>query len=432
MGEFHDRHTFIVSSIAEILHPQVVQNAEIDRTDYLKKARLSYRIQTVSPLRKQLALVERDITTETFENIKYDRVPSLAMDRYQGLFLEKDSEHFGDFLSKVATGAANVSGAVLLPSTLVNRARGGGGRSRTKRAGAKVSQIQQLAEQQLLDGQWKTLVKRIKDSGTIESSIAVCDVSGSMGSPRLPDGTCPMDSAIGLSLLLAEIVEPPFGGTFITFSESPQVQKVGGHDDTRTFAQKVEYMMNSEWGMSTDFVAVFEKLILPLAIKNELRQEDMVKQVFVFSDMEFDAASQGQARWSTSFQRIEALFRKAGYEMPTLIFWNLAYGRGYGSWGNDDDDGGRPKPVEADQPGTALVSGYSQAQVKVFLDGGKFDDLEIEEEVEGEEVKDEEANEYEEGGLVDVRVTKKQKVDPMVVVTKAISHPAYQMLKVVD
>jgi hypothetical protein len=432
MGEFHDKHTFIVSSIAEILHPQVAKDSKFDRTEYLKKARLSYRIQTVSPIRKYLALVERDITTETFENIKYDRVPSLAMDRYQGLFLEKDSERFSDFLTKVASGTANVSGAVLLPSTLVSRARGGGGRSRTKKGGAKVSQIQKLAEQQLMDGQWKTLVKRIKDSGTIESSIAVCDVSGSMGGPMLPDGTCPMDSAIGLSLLLAEIVEPPFGGSFITFSGRPHIQKVGGPDDTRTFAQKVEYMMGSEWGMNTDFVAVFEKLILPLAIKNKVKQEDMVKQVFVFSDMEFDAASQSQPRWSTSFERIEAQFKEAGYEMPTLIFWNLAYGRGYDSYAYNDDDDGRPKPVEADQPGTALVSGYSQAQIKVFLDGGKFDDLELEEEIEDEEVKNDNGSDNEEGGLVEVRVSKKQKVDPMAVVTKAISHPAYQMLKVVD
>jgi hypothetical protein len=136
-----------------------------------------------------LSVAERDISAETFENIKYDRLPSLAMDRYQGLFLEKDSDRFSEFLDKVASGSAKVSGAVLLPSTLVNKARGRAAySSRGKKTNARVSQIQQLAEQQLLDGQWKTLVKRIKDSGTLESSIAVCDVSGSMGSPLLPDG----------------------------------------------------------------------------------------------------------------------------------------------------------------------------------------------------------------------------------------------------
>jgi hypothetical protein len=113
------------------------------------------------------------------------------MDRYQSLFFEKDSERFSEFLTKVAAGSAQVSGAVLLPSTLVNKARGGGAHrmsNRTKKMGGKVSQLQQVAEQQLLDGQWKTLVQRIKNSGTLKSSIAVCDVSGSMCGPLLSDG----------------------------------------------------------------------------------------------------------------------------------------------------------------------------------------------------------------------------------------------------
>jgi hypothetical protein len=191
MGEFHDKHTFIVSSIAEILHPRESREGEYDRTLYLKQARMSYRVQTVSPLRKFLAVVERDISAGTFEDIKYDRVPSLAMDRYQGLFFKKDSDHFSEFLRKVATGSAKVSGAVLLPSTLVHKARGRGTHrvsKRGKKPGTNAPQLQQLAEQQLLDGQWKALVQRIKDSGTIESSITVCDVSGSMCGPLLPDG----------------------------------------------------------------------------------------------------------------------------------------------------------------------------------------------------------------------------------------------------
>jgi hypothetical protein len=239
-----------------------------------------------------------------------------------------------------------------------------------------------------------------------------------------------MDSAIGLSLLLAEIVEPPFGGCFITFSSQPQIQKVGGPDDTRTFKEKIQYMESSNWGMNTDFVAVFTKLILPLAVKHKLRQEDMVKQVFVFSDMEFDAASNSAPRWTTSYERIHKEFKSAGYEMPELIFWNLAYGRGYSTYSGVED---RPKPVQADEPGTALVSGYSQAQMKMFLDGGKFDDLEVEEEIKDEEIKAEGTKDDEEGEeFVNVRVMKKQKMDPLLVVKKAISHSAYQMLNVVD
>ena len=417
-SECHDKQTFIVTSIAEALFPLSEVCPEgtdpADRFTHLKHARLALRTKILSPLRKHLAIVERDITDGSYTRIKYERVPSLAMSCYCGLFFKNDEEHFVNFLEKVSTGKTSVSGAILLPSTLVAKVKGTQDSHYMPTAKAKVSQMQKLAEQRLLDGQWKSLVKRIKVSGKIESAIAVCDVSDSMSGPRLSDGTCPMDSAIGLSLLLAELVEPPFGGNFITFSEHPTVQKVGGAHDTRLLEEKVRYIRSSNWDMNTNFASVFIDLILPIAIKHKLRPEQMVKQVFVFSDMQFDQARDSKERWSTSFERVKMAYTKAGYEMPELIFWNLAHGT-------------KGAPVKVDEPGVSLVSGYSQGMMKVFLDGGLFKDEVVEEVV----IEDgEDRDEW--GGEVSVRVEKKVKKDPLATVKKAISHPAYAMLEVVD
>lgn len=427
---FHDRHTFIVSTIAEIMYPRSsIDNEKLQPTDdhetYLRFAREEYR-KDVSALRKYLEIVERPITDNKFEDIKYDRVPSLAMNQYSKLFIEKDADHFDEYLDKVAEGKANISGATLLPSTLIQKARGAAfGASRLEQ---KIAQI----EGKVLDGQWNTLVQRIKDSGTMNSSIAVCDVSGSMGSPVFRDKTTPMDSAIGLSLLVAEVAKPPFAGAFITFSSVPAVETV---DLSSTLEEKIEAMSRSDWGMSTDFVAVFEKLILPMAIKNNLKNEDMIKRVFVFSDMQFNSACGSDSyqpswsnapleedetgNWGTSYERIKGMYENAGYDMPELVFWNLAGGRaGYGQTGGDPI---APKPVKADEIGTSLVSGYSQGLLKVFLDGRRFEEEE-EEEVVIE--KDEEGNV--------TQKTKKVAMTPLKIVQKAISHPAYEMLKVVD
>ncbi|KAL5608353.1 hypothetical protein FOBRF1_008850 [Fusarium oxysporum] len=427
---FHDRHTFIVSTIAEIMYPRAsiyhpMLSPRDDHEKYLRFAREQYRKDT-SALRKQLEIVERDISVKKYENIKYDRVPSLAMNQYSKLFIENDAERFGKYLDKVAEGKANISGATLLPSTLIQKVRMGGS---SDRSGANKLLDQKVAEieAKVLDGQWNTLVKRIKDSGTMDSCIAVCDVSGSMNSPVFKDKTTPIDSAIGLSLLLAEVAKPPFAGTFITFSENPRVEEV---DLSKTLREKYWAMHRSEWGMSTNFVSVFEDLILPMALQNKLKQEDMIKRVFVFSDMQFNDASSSDSRyyqgwaserpssWSTSFERIKAKFEKAGYELPELVFWNLAGGRaGYTGSGGDPT---APKPVKADEDGTCLVSGYSQGLLKVFLEGGGFEE-------EDEEV----VVEKDEKGNV-TQKTKKVKMTPLKIVQKAISHKAYEMLKVVD
>ncbi len=112
-----------------------------------------------------------------------------------------------------------------------------------------------------------------------------------------------------------------------------------------------------EWETTTNFQAVFNRLI-ELAIDCKVPPSEMIKTIFVFSDMEFDNA--GGWRFETDYQFIERKFRIAGYPMPQLVFWNL---RG----------GTRSKPVLKHVKGVALVSGFSGQMMKTFLKDGKVD-----------------------------------------------------------
>jgi hypothetical protein len=434
MAEFHDKHTFILTSIAEILFPDPALSCpDADNRElYLHYIREHYRKQYASPLRKELKVVERDIVAGTFENIKYDRVPSLAMNQYTGLFIKKDSERFTNFINDVAAGKATISGAALLPSTLISKARSSVNQSAriiANNTKLDFKAVKAAAEAKVqadaVNGQWNTLVQRVRDAGTLQSSVAVCDVSGSMSSPQFKDGSCPMDSAIGLSLLISEVTAPPFGRGFITFSAKPQYISL---DNAPTgLVEKVQWMINTKWDMNTNFTAVFEDVILPVAIAQKLKQEDMVKQIFVFSDMQFDQAQSEYLsfgyrhdqqretsltvnRWTTSYERIKKKYADAGYKMPRLIFWNLA--------ARSTD-----KPTTMDDMDTALVSGYSHGMLKALMESGALEEeeeiVEAEVEVEGED------------GMTEVRKVKK-KVDPLTVVRKAVGHKAYGMLEIVD
>ncbi|KAL7924403.1 hypothetical protein ACQKWADRAFT_268412 [Trichoderma austrokoningii] len=431
-GNFHDRHTCVISSIAEILYPREslgsAVSASTSREVYLRYAREQYR-KDVSALRKHLEVVERDISANTFDKIKYGRVPSVAMKNYATLFAKKDLGHFRGYINKVAEGKAKISGAVLMPSTLVKIASElkttySGSYLEGMTADKLLAHTIEEIEARAVDGQWKALVQRIKDSGSLSSCIAVCDVSGSMSSPTFSDKTTPMDSAVGLSLLVAEVTEPPFGGNFVSFHSHPQLISI---DAAKTLSEKVARIKQSSWGFNTDFVAVFEKLILPTAIEKNVKQEDMVKRVFVFSDMQFDQAQWGQDLWSaSSYERIKSEYKKHGYEMPELVFWNLAGGRaGYtGGHGNEI----APKPVTAEEMGTALVSGYSQGMLKVFMENGMFDEEEEDEEDDFEKM-DEEGNEEDKSAKM---AKEKKKMNPLMMVKKAISHKGYAMLEVLD
>ncbi|KAH7406272.1 hypothetical protein DE146DRAFT_609767 [Phaeosphaeria sp. MPI-PUGE-AT-0046c] len=407
-GEFHDKHTFILSSIAEFLFPEPASSCPdaTNRELYLRHIREHYRKQYASPLRKALNIVERDIAGNTFSNIHYERVPSLAMDRYTPLFLKKDTERFTSYIHDVTKGTANISGATLLPANLVAKARRLAikeGNPKSVKA-AKAAALGQV-EGDVLNGQWNTLVARVQAAGTLPSSIAICDVSGSMTLTKFRDGSTPMDSAIGLSLLLSSVTAPPFGGGFITFSELPAYISI---NSTKGLVDMVKDMMRAPWGMSTDFVAVFEDVILPMAVANNLTQEQMVQKVFVFSDMQFNQANLADQRWTSSFERIKERFKERGYEMPTLVFWNLAAtSRG-------------DKPATEEDGNVALVSGYSQGMMRAMIESGALEETEeVEVEVEGED------------GMTEIKTVTK-KVNPESVVRAAVSSKAYDMLEVVD
>ena len=110
-----------------------------------------------------------------------------------------------------------------------------------------------------------------------------------------------------------------------------------------------------EWGQKKkDLQKVFD-LILDVAVAGGLGEEQMIKRVFVFSDMEFDKAS--PENWETNYDVIVRKFSEKGYRaaVPENVFWNLR--------------DSKPTPVPAKQKGTALVSGFSKNLIEVFLDG---------------------------------------------------------------
>ncbi|KAJ4384000.1 hypothetical protein N0V86_000844 [Didymella sp. IMI 355093] len=408
-GEFHDKHTFILSSIAEALFPDPELHCPdaFNRELYLHHVRELYRKQYASPLRKALEVVEREIAAGTFGNIDYRHVPSIAMDRYTDLFIRKDEERFTRYIDDVTDGVSMISGATLLPSTLVRKAFDilSGPALREGTVGkTKVGALQKEIRRKVVDGQWRTLLKSVRDAGALQSCVAVCDVSGSMTGPKLRDGSTPIHSAIGLSLLIAAVTTGCFGGSIITFSSSPQLVNFVGEHKLDNLCSAVKHAQGMDWGTNTDLVCVFENL-LRVAKLDEAPQAEMVKQVFVFSDMQFGSAM-NQQRWTSSFDRIKSAYAHAGYDMPKLIFWNLA--------------GQTNKPVTMDDQNVALVSGYSQGMLKAFLETGALDGEEelVEETVEGED------------GMVEI--TKKEKIDPLSVVKKVIGHKAYSMLKVID
>ncbi|TYK16024.1 GPI inositol-deacylase PGAP1-like protein [Cucumis melo var. makuwa] len=323
-----DRSTLLCESIARKVFPRESdpEYEGIEEAHYAYRVRDRLRKDVLVPLRKVLELPEVYIGANRWDSIPYNRVASVAMKNYKEKFMKHDGERFAQYLKDVKDGKTKIAAGALLPHEIIMSLFDG------QEDGGEVAVLQ-----------WKRMVDDLLKKGKLRDCIAVCDVSGSM------EGI-PMDVCIALGLLVSELSEDPWKGKVITFSANPELHVIQGD----SLKSKAEFVKTMHWGVNTDFQKVFDQ-ILKVAVDGKLKEEQMIKRVFVFSDMEFDQAS--ATSWETDYQVIVRKFTEKGYgsAVPQIVFWNLR--------------DSRATPVPGKEKGVALVSGYSKNLMNLFLDG---------------------------------------------------------------
>ncbi|XP_023642463.1 uncharacterized protein LOC17893112 isoform X2 [Capsella rubella] len=383
-----DKATLLCESIARKIFPResFPEYEGVEEAHYAYRVRDRLRKQVLVPLRKTLQLPEVYMGASDWASLPYNRVASVAMKSYKEAFLKHDAKRFQQYLEDAFSGKTTVAAGAVLPHEIIRELNG--------RDGGQVAELQ-----------WKRMVDDLKQKGSLSNCMAICDVSGSMHGE-------PMEVSVALGLLVSELSEEPWRGKLITFSENPQLHLVEG-DYLRS---KAAFVRRMQWDMNTDFQKVFD-LILEVAVKGKLKPEEMIKRVFVFSDMEFDQASTSNTSynnrwgrssydseevdgWETDYEVIVSKYREKGYgeAVPQIVFWNLRHSRS--------------TPVLGNKKGVALVSGFSKNLLELFLEhDGEIDPLTIKE---------------------DDDISKVGEIDPIMIMEAAISKDEYKSLVVVD
>ncbi|XP_057724219.1 uncharacterized protein LOC130940172 [Arachis stenosperma] len=331
-----DRSTLLCESIARRMFPRTEYEG-IEEAHYAYRIRDRLRKEVLVPLRKILELPEVYMSEKRWDSIPYNRVASVAMKLYKEKFMKHDKERFMKYLVDVKSGKTTIAAGALLPHEIIQslgyrcRYRYRYGDEDAEEDGDEVAELQ-----------WSRMVSDMLKKGKLKNCLAVCDVSGSM------HGT-PMDVCVALGLLVSELNEEPWKGKVITFSANPQLHLIEGN----SLYSKTNFIREMKWGMNTNFQRVFDR-ILEVAVDGKLKEDQMIKRVFVFSDMEFDQAS--ATPWETDYQAITRKYSEKGYgsAVPQIVFWNLR--------------DSRATPVAATQQGVALVSGFSKNLMTLFMD----------------------------------------------------------------
>ena len=288
--------------------------------EHLGLSEREYR-KVLSNLRTHINVVEKAMCSKEWSAIDYSKLPSRAAFMYRKAFAKQDATRYADYLSAVEKGEAKINAATLYPYEIVEQYLYKGARN-----------------DKTIDLQWEALPNYME--GKEFNGLVVADVSGSMNGR-------PMSVSISLAMYIAERnTAEVWKNKFLTFSAQPELQSIVGS----TIGKRIDNLSRAAWQMNTDLMAVF-KTVLDAGMKNDVPAEDMPQKLIIVSDMQFDQCCSSNKR--TNFEQIQKLYRKAGYEMPQLVFWNV------NSYGD--------VPIKAHDTGTCLVSGCSPSILKSVL-----------------------------------------------------------------
>jgi len=353
-----NKYKHLVKSLSQILFPNNKKSLEL------------YRKTILNPLSQKVIILEKQMCQNQWNEIQYNTVPAQAMKIYgrdisriynkkniiyqSGAFKRHDTERFSEYLGDVKKGTEKINTTGIQPHQLVKQIL--------------------LHDDETINLQWNTLVDNLRNTTSIKSSIAVVDVSGSMQGE-------PIEVALALGLIISEISLFPFNNKIITFSNEPVLHQIIGYN----LYEKISNISNTDWHTSTNIEKVFD-LILNSALIHGISNENLIKNIFIFTDMQFNEASKcyiNQSEYSdcdtnyseasdcatnqsekTLFKNIKEKYITANYTMPKLIFWNLR-------------NSNEAFPIDCNENGYVYLSGFSAELLKIFMNGLDFNPLTI-------------------------------------------------------
>ncbi len=276
----------------------------------------TYR-RLLSELRKRIRIVEHNLTEKDYD-IDFEQVPTKAMLKYRNAFYMHCREKYSEYLDKANKGEVKINTAGLFCYEIIEKIEG------------------RSIKPELANAMWN----QQKDilAGNSDNILVMADTSGSM--TWVKHG---IETSIGLALYIAERNHGFFKDYYMTFSSKPLLQKVTGKDIEDKFFN-VERIIQD-----TNIDKAFE-LLLNTAKKNNIKQEDMPSHIIIISDMEFDDGVYSQN--GTNFSGWKNAFYQAGYELPKIIFWNVAT-KGF--------------PVTKYDKDVCMINGYSTSVLESIL-----------------------------------------------------------------
>lgn len=273
---------------------------------YMRLTHKEYR-KMLAELRTKINIVEKLMSENRWDEIEFDKLPSLAGLKYRNAFARRDiiAKKYETFAKDTTT---KVNAKAMYPYEIVRKVLQ---EMDFWSIGLNIDDTQRA----MLNKYWENLPNYIGD--TKENVLCVVDTSGSMTCGH--GGVRPIDVAISLGLYMAQHNEGAFANHYISFASRPQLIECEGVD----FCDMVSRIYETNLIDNTDLDAVFKMLKNAVSLPGATK-EDLPSRIVVISDMQIDEASTwDEENTRTNMERIRAEWAAEGLQLPKLYYWNV-------------------------------------------------------------------------------------------------------------
>ncbi|CAO1943105.1 unnamed protein product [Urochloa humidicola] len=215
--------------------------------------------------------------------------------------------------------------------------------------------------------QWDAVVQVMRNKRSLVNCLAVCDMSMSVAG----DST-PVKVAVAMALLTSQLAVDPWSDWVHAFNKDCTPHSLAS---ITSYEDKVEYIrkMKCECDAQFNLRKVFDWILFMVKCSKgdesspEQKHIEPVNTIFVFTSKDFDEALVPPCRnkrpedfdpaavrpWNEEYDNICDKFKKAGVEVPDVVFWNLK--------------GQRSPGLTSTSDGVMRLSGYSDDLMMLFL-----------------------------------------------------------------
>ncbi len=285
-------------------------------------------------------VVEKSMCSGNWENIEFSKIPSVAGARYRNAFKKHQEARYNQWCLDLATNK-KVNASVLFPHDVIRT--------------IKSTSDQDKAFETLIDVTFENLPNYIEDP--TKKIMPICDFSGSMDI-AVSGSVTAIDVSLALGLYCSDRLgkDNPFYRKLIPFSTSAKLvswQKMSVVKAAREIPDGYCGGTNIEKALNT---------LLDSAVMWNVKPDQMITTLIVFSDMQWDPSVTGIRSMSVIEQCMKK-WEDAGYERPVIVYWNLhAYDN---------------QPATKNDKNVALVSGFSPSILKAVLADGDINPIKV-------------------------------------------------------